>query len=819
MALSDKTGLLIKIGADVDGAKKGIDNIRTSISSLSNAAKGGGFEGLASGLLKLESGLGSIAGPLGAVVAGVIAMGTAAIGVAATMYELANSAADYASKIYDMSVQTGLGAETLSALSIAAEQSDVEMGKVVQAVTKFSVLAKTAAGGSEEAASKLALFGLTANDVSKDIEGSFAKALAKLNELPAGAKKSAIAMETFSRSGKDMLKLVDQIDGNLPGFTQKMKELGLTLGDDAVKAADDFKDRVALLDKQFEMLKVRIGLEVLPIVDVFVRSTSKWLTESQKDWNAWAEANKKAINGFLDTIVRLATFIAENRDFFSLLPFGSSIGVLAEGIKRGAEAAKEIKAEGLSPKKPTTSGEFETGGGGGGAKSKADAAAKKAREERIKALELEVKQILDDVKEADRMLADEMAKRETAPGIFREPTPGEVQASIENAIANLEEFYSKIRDARAKIAIEKMGGAETPAERLNIEKEFQLEDTALMREYQDRKNKILADGTARYNDIVKKGGEATLANIRRSGNEQLAFLKSLKDSQFLTEVEYLQAKLQIDNQLIDAEIEVQQKIADAAEGELADREAALAKIKDLNSQKVVNEIETQNAIREAQKKPDDKETPLERAKKSWEEYFETIKEGAGSVQGALGTLGLMGIDMLQNMEGALKSSISNWILYGESVGKALKKALAAQLASVAAEAAVWALKAAALGFYLLAIQDYSGAASAFKSAAVWGAVAVLAGVTARALAKGSFENEANRATAGGASTNRNTEGQGQAFSSQGNQTINASQSGVSLMPTAEIVIKDASGMFSQLFEAEIRNNSRVRRLIIDTANS
>jgi hypothetical protein len=39
------------------------------------------------------------------------------------------------------------------------------------------------------------------------------------------------------------------------------------------------------------------------------------------------------------------------------------------------------------------------------------------------------------------------------------------------------------------------------------------------------------------------------------------------------------------------------------------------------------------------------------------------------------------------------------------------------------------------------------------------------------------------------------------------------------MPTAEIVIKDASGMFSQLFEAEIRNNSRVRRLIIDTANS
>lgn len=817
MALSDKTGLTIKIGADVANAKKGIDDVRTSIGSLSNMAKGGGFEGLASGLLKLEGGLGAVAGPLAIATAGIGAVVGVAATAIGTMFALAQSAAEFGSQIYDMSVQTGLSATTLSALSVAAKQSDVEMGKVVQGLTKFSLLAGEAADGSDKATAKLAKFGLTSKDVSQDLEGSLAKVISKINELPAGMERSNAAAAAFgARGGKDMLKLIDQMDGDLPGLVQKMKELGLTIDDKAAKAADDFADNLTILGARIDMLKVKIGNELIPVVDASITALSEMLTESANDWQEWYQNNAGWIDAFRDKLFATIDFIIANKEYFAFFFPPGALKAL-EFTAKVREVAGRPKPEGEDKKKEGT---FAGGGGeGGGDKAKKDAAAKKARDERIKALELEVRQILDDVKEADRMLAEEMAKRETAPGIFREPTPGEVQASIENAIANLDEYYSKIRDARAKIAIEKMAGAETPAERLNIEKEFQLEDTALMREYQDKKNKILADGTARYNDIVKKGGEATLANIRRAGNEQLAFLKSLRDSQFLTEVEYLQAKLQIDNQLIDAEIEVQKQIADAAEGELADREVALAKIKDLNSQKVVNEIETQNAIREAQKKPDDKETPLERAKKSWEEYFETIKEGAGSVEGALGTLGLMGIDMLQNMEGALKSSISNWILYGESVGKALKKALAAQLASVAAEAAVWALKAAALGFYLLAIQDYSGAASAFKSAAVWGAVAVLAGVTARALAKGSFENEANRATAGGASSSRNTAGQGQAFSSQGNQTINASQSGVSLMPTAEIVIKDASGMFSQLFEAEIRNNSRVRRLIIDTANS
>jgi hypothetical protein len=815
MALSDKTGLTIKIGADVANAKKGIDDVRTSIGSLSNMAKGGGFEGLASGLLKLEGGLGAVAGPLAIATAGIGAVVGVAATAIGTMFALAQSAAEFGSQIYDMSVQTGLSATTLSALSVAAKQSDVEMGKVVQGLTKFSLLAGEAADGSDKATAKLAKFGLTSKDVSQDLEGSLAKVISKINELPAGMERSNAAAAAFgARGGKDMLKLIDQMDGDLPGLVQKMKELGLTIDDKAAKAADDFADNLTILGARIDMLKVKIGNELIPVVDASITALSEMLTESANDWQEWYQNNAGWIDAFRDKLFATIDFIIANKEYFAFFFPPGALKAL-EFTAKVREVAGRPKPEGKEKE-----GTFAGGGGeGSGDKAKKDAAAKKARDERIKALELEVKQILDDVKEADRMLADEMAKRETAPGIFREPTPGEVQASIENAIANLEEFYSKIRDARAKIAIEKMGGAETPAERLNIEKEFQLEDTALMREYQDKKNKILADGTARYNDIVKKGGEATLATIRRGGNEQLAFLKSLRDSQFLTEVEYLQAKLQIDNQLIDAEIEVQKQIAEAAEGDLEDRKAALDKIKDLNSQKVINEIETQNAIREAQKKPEERETALDRLKKTWKEYYQTIKDGAEDTEAALGTMGGMALDMLQNMEGALKSSIANWILYGDSVGTALKKALAAQLASFSAEATIWALKATALGLYNLAIGNFPAATKAFESAAVWAAVAVASGVTARALAKGTFENQSNRATTGGGSADRNTAGQGQAFSSQGNQTINATQSGVSLMPTAEIVIKDASGMFSQLFEAEIRNNSRVRRLIIDTANS
>jgi hypothetical protein len=85
-------------------------------------------------------------------------------------------------------------------------------------------------------------------------------------------------------------------------------------------------------------------------------------------------------------------------------------------------------------------------------------------------------------------------------------------------------------------------------------------------------------------------------------------------------------------------------------------------------------------------------------------------------------------------DSALGANLANAIIWQKSIGEAFRKAALQAIASIAQEALVRAIYSTALGFYLLAIQDYRGAALAFKSAAAYGVVGGAAALAGRALA-------------------------------------------------------------------------------------
>ncbi|MBZ5516110.1 MAG: hypothetical protein LAN62_14935 [Acidobacteriia bacterium] len=83
---------------------------------------------------------------------------------------------------------------------------------------------------------------------------------------------------------------------------------------------------------------------------------------------------------------------------------------------------------------------------------------------------------------------------------------------------------------------------------------------------------------------------------------------------------------------------------------------------------------------------------------------------------------------------ALGVNIANAVIWQRSIGEAFRKAAVGAVSAIAQEAVVRAIYSTALGFYLLAIQDYRGAALAFQSAAMYGAVGGAAAIAGRALA-------------------------------------------------------------------------------------
>ena len=121
---------------------------------------------------------------------------------------------------------------------------------------------------------------------------------------------------------------------------------------------------------------------------------------------------------------------------------------------------------------------------------------------------------------------------------------------------------------------------------------------------------------------------------------------------------------------------------------------------------------------------------VEKSHKVSKDWVQQWKQGGLDVQQALGTLEDIGTNALNKFGGALENGIEAWINGQESLGQALEKATEETLASVAAQAAVYALFYTAYGSAQLAMFNFDAAADAFAGAAIFASVAVLAGASA-----------------------------------------------------------------------------------------
>jgi hypothetical protein len=103
---------------------------------------------------------------------------------------------------------------------------------------------------------------------------------------------------------------------------------------------------------------------------------------------------------------------------------------------------------------------------------------------------------------------------------------------------------------------------------------------------------------------------------------------------------------------------------------------------------------------------------------------------------------------LQLFDSALLRNAGNASVWQKSIGQAFEKAALASIGAIAKEAVVRTIYSTALGFYLLAVGDYTGAGQAFESAAVFGAVGGAAGLAAKALSGGISGSSASQTTSG-----------------------------------------------------------------------
>jgi len=226
------------------------------------------------------------AGPVSMAVAGLVAITAGAAIAGKAIYDFAISSANTADQINDMEKQLNLSGDTLQGLAILAKQSGTSIEQLAAGIGIFDKKVEE----GDEAFRKM---GIT----SRDTETALREAFIALGKIQDPVTQVATSMELFGRSGKSMLGVLKQADGDVDKAIQRFKQMGAVLDEDAIQKANEFNDKMAEVSAQIATVETRIGLQLLPTIISFANQASDLIEKNQNAITAWASAIRVAAEG------------------------------------------------------------------------------------------------------------------------------------------------------------------------------------------------------------------------------------------------------------------------------------------------------------------------------------------------------------------------------------------------------------------------------------------------------------------------------------------------------------------------------------------
>lgn len=842
---SDDIALLFRAKGDTSDAKKAFSDLKGSITKdvADIESKGSsGFSNLASSMVQGESAAGALAGSfpgVGTAIAGVtVAIGAAVavtIGLTEKLFSLAEGAAEYGSKIHDAADQTGLSAQTISALKYAADTSGSSLEKITGSVAKFSTLLGQAEGGNKKAEATLKQYGVTAHDT----DTALMQAVSTIANMTDSTQQSAAAAALFRDRTGEILPVIKSFDGDLPALMDKLRGMGLIMSDQDAAAADAFGDQMDTLKKQLQGAANTIGFAVMPVFMDFFTSLSTWISQNQNYIKAFALSVADAMNFIIrevkeakNTVLVLAALA--RGDYIGA---GALLGASGEvGTTPHGEAAAVARV-------PTNVSGPAGGGKGGGGRSKAaddaENARKKALEDEINLLQLRLKQYEEKYKETLARIREEFKKN------------GDSDALAHAADDALKEFNRNTQTVMDDLNAKEVEKAGSLSQLMEAQQQERVEKVnQFIKKEVDDTNKLITDGAnARKATVLKI--EQDLTNRLKTVNRQRSddFLKDLQD-QWDTAIDNEEGNLEKQNDLRFAALQDVEQAAennhaadlqrlddeyqaekDKIQKEVTDKDAQLKLLADLDELYKQKGLESEEAYQKQKADIEAKYAFTVNGSKGSDfnpndAFGEFEKSAKQHLSGDKLTAAVAGIQMMessfQQLAQAVGESVRSFVLFG-SAGGGIKKftaTLIAELAKMAAVQAIWEL---AQGFAMLALNFFwpdpklaASAAAHFHAAAIYGGMAVIASVAGRAVAGDSFKQETAGAygSAGGSESGgaRGTAA-GAAFSSQPDQTVTNGRNSPAPI-RIELRLSKENGVLEYV-NHQVKTNGPLRSSLID----
>lgn len=189
-------------------------------------------------------------------------VGAAATGIIGALSASAISVAHHAGEVEKLKRELGVTAEEASRLSAVGQRLGLDTDALSLSFGKFSKFVI-------DSSDKLAEHGISVartRDGHVDFEKTLGGVADRFKAMPDGVEKSALAMELFGKSGKDMIPLLNKGRDGLKEMGDEAARMGLVFDDKALASAKRLRDAQKDLREAFEGAKNSIGLAFLPVL-------------------------------------------------------------------------------------------------------------------------------------------------------------------------------------------------------------------------------------------------------------------------------------------------------------------------------------------------------------------------------------------------------------------------------------------------------------------------------------------------------------------------------------------------------------------------
>lgn len=223
---------------------------------------------------------------------------------------------------------TGLSAESLSALAMQARRTGISFDQVGESFKNFTKTIVDANNGQNEAIARLARLGIDAKKAANNIDSAYRQVLERIVSLKNPTDRAAAAFDAFGEQGYKLIPFLTSFNGNIDELIKKARELGVAMGEDDVRAAEEFDRAMKDFDETARGVAMMFGRELLPVVRDWFTQSQQWFQRNRETIAAWASSAANAVRGFLTALNELVAWMQANptltRFIIGAATFGTS---------------------------------------------------------------------------------------------------------------------------------------------------------------------------------------------------------------------------------------------------------------------------------------------------------------------------------------------------------------------------------------------------------------------------------------------------------------------------------------------------------------